>query len=134
MKDIFGDTNKRIKRYNEAKLSKLIPSLTEGRKSEGEHDETTSHFQQDDEDEYEDEIDLQRKHHLLWNVRYKMIGEEDYLVSSKNNMFSRRSNYLRLGMFYKQACIKYEFDKSKEIVYYMYSYDEYSVRKTKQEM
>lgn len=62
-------------------------------------------------------------------MRYHKIGELDYLVSHFDNIFSRKSNYLRCGLFYKQAMIKYQHDRKREIVYYMYSYDEYSMKK-----
>lgn len=43
----------------------------------------------------------------LWDVRFNKLDEADYLVYSSHNMFARKSNYLRLGLFYKQAFIKY---------------------------
>ncbi|KAL4426572.1 hypothetical protein ABPG74_012332 [Tetrahymena malaccensis] len=133
MKDIFGDNTLYIDNFNLSKTSGTVPSFIWKR--------TKNNISQNflrDEDEFQsndgdDNEDYQNRN-MLWEARYQKIQEQDYMVSYVNNIFNRKSNYLKLGLFYKQAVIKYQFDRSKEIVYYMYSYDEYSIKKKKSEM
>ncbi|EWS72880.1 hypothetical protein TTHERM_001109849 (macronuclear) [Tetrahymena thermophila SB210] len=133
MKDIFGDNTLYIDNFNLSKTSGTVPSFiwhrTRNNISQNilREEEELSSNNGDDNDDYEHK-------NMLWEARYQKIHEHDYMVSYANNIFNRKSNYLKLGLFYKQALIKYQFDRSKEIVYYMYSYDEYSIKKKKSEM